>query len=93
MSMRPIHKEREMYDEDSFEEMLNDLYGTVEICGCTFNSGYALKELDPIAFRCGLADMQEYEDVYICPICEEEFCDEEDALYCCQDEDYNDEEE
>ena len=83
--LQPIHEEREKYDEDSFEEMLNEIYGEVEICGYSYSAGYALKELDPIAYRCDLADMQEYEDVYICPICNDEHDDEEDALYCCQD--------
>ena len=40
--------------ERDFEEMLGEVYGTVEICGYTFDAGRALKELDPIAFREGM---------------------------------------
>ena len=71
--------------KDRFEEILDEIYGEVEICGMTFSSGYALRELDLTAFRCSLADAQDYEDVYICPICGEEHTDEQDALECCQD--------
>ena len=40
--------------ERDFEELLGEIYGTVEICGYTFDAGRALKELDPIAFREGM---------------------------------------
>lgn len=47
--------------ESAYEEFLNEIYGVVTICGMEFDSGHALKELDPIAFRCGVAD--EYVEV------------------------------
>ena len=37
--------------EEQFEDMLNDVYPMIEIVGMYFESGTALKELDPIAFR------------------------------------------
>ena len=40
--------------ERDFEELLGEVYGTVEICGYTFDAGRALRELDPIAFREGM---------------------------------------
>ena len=42
--------------EEAYEESLNEIYGEVEICGMSFQAGSALKDLDPIAFRCGNAD-------------------------------------
>jgi len=58
-----------------------------------FDPSRILEELDPIAFRCGLNDMQEYFDVYICPECDEEFEeDEEGAKFCCQEEEEEEEE-
>lgn len=85
MLKRPIEHIREKYTEDDYDDMLDECYGDVDICGITFNSSYALKELDPIAYRCGFLDYQEYETVYECPICGEEYEDEEDAEECCQE--------
>ncbi len=63
-------------DDKQYEEMLNESYGTVVICGMTFDQGTALKELDPIAFRCGMAD----EPIrYRCLDCNDEFDEEIDA--------------
>ncbi len=39
-----------------FEEELNELNDTVEICGITFLQGTALRRLDPVAFRVGWSD-------------------------------------
>ena len=36
---------KEVTDKE-YEEKLNDIYGTVEICGMTFDSGTALKEFE-----------------------------------------------
>jgi hypothetical protein len=84
--LQPEKIENELYNEDSFMDMLNDSYEEVSICGMKYNAGYALKEIDPIAFQCALNDSQEIETVYICPICGIEHEDEEEALYCCQEE-------
>lgn len=86
MLLKPEKEEREKYTEEEYEDILNEIYGDVEICGISFESARALKELDPIAFDCGFADYQEYETVYICPICGEEWEDEDEAMYCCQEE-------
>jgi hypothetical protein len=86
--LQPTHEEREMFEsEEQFEDYLNDIYEDVLICGMSMQKGSILRKCDPIAFRCAMADSQEYTDVYICPICDEEHEDEEDALYCCQNED------
>lgn len=42
--------------QDMFADSLGDSYGTVSVCGYEFDAGYALRELDPTAFRCGLLD-------------------------------------
>ena len=77
MKAREVEK-----DERAYEEMLNDCYGTVTICGIEFEQGTALKELDPIAFRCGLSD----EPVqYECSECSTVFDDEDEAEDCCAD--------
>ena len=43
-------------DEKEYEEYLNDCYGTVNVCGITFDCGRILRELDNIAFNCAQAD-------------------------------------
>ena len=42
--------------EEAYEESLNELYGTVSICGITYDAGRAFKMIDPIAFHCGFND-------------------------------------
>ena len=41
--------------DDKIEEELNELYPMVSICGLEYGSGTALREVDPIAFRCIVA--------------------------------------
>jgi len=43
-------------NEKEFEEYLDEIYGPVKICGYEYPAGQALKEVDPIAFRVGMAD-------------------------------------
>ena len=71
---------------DRFEEMITELYDTVSIGELTWGAGHVLRELDPIAFRCGVADEtaevdlndypsdvedDEEEYVSVCPACGE----------------------
>jgi hypothetical protein len=49
-------------DENKFEELLNELFGVVTICGYKYGQGTALRQLDPIAFRCAMADYEEVEE-------------------------------
>ena len=46
------------YDEvaDEFEELLDELYGEVQIGDLTFSPGRIVREMDPIAFRVGVSD-------------------------------------
>ena len=45
------HEAHEMYDE-----MLDDCHDDVKICGMTYATSRALKDVDPIAYRCGFSD-------------------------------------
>ena len=42
--------------EDEYCEMLTDVYGTVLVAGHEFDAGAVVREMDPIAFRCGMLD-------------------------------------
>lgn len=41
---------------DGYVELLNDMYDMVDVCGYSFEAGAVLREMDPIAFRCGMLD-------------------------------------
>lgn len=43
-------------DDDYYDEMLDECYEETEIAGYTYQTSYALKELDPVAYRCGKND-------------------------------------
>ena len=43
--------------EGEFEELINEQYESVKIGYSEWEAGYVMKELDPIAFRCGVSDM------------------------------------
>jgi hypothetical protein len=64
-----LRKERDNFDasehisEEDFLDLLNESYGSVTICGYDYDAGYALKRLDPIAFRCGFVDYCSEADV------------------------------
>lgn len=45
--------------EETYEEELNESYGNIEIGNLTFSAGRIVKELDPIAFRCGMSDNED----------------------------------
>ena len=77
-------------DEDDFEELLTETWGVVDVCGMKYDAGHALKQLDPIAFRCAMADEPLR---WECDECAEIFDDEDEANECCRpepDEDDND---
>lgn len=42
--------------EAEFEEMLNECYEPCRVGCCEWDAGYVMKELDPVAFRCGVSD-------------------------------------
>ena len=88
--------EREM-DESAYDDMLDECYGDIEICGLRYSASCALKEVDPIAYRCGLSDQPL---MFECPDCGALYEDEDEADDCCPlwicgecDREYDDEEE
>ena len=42
--------------EDRFAEELDDYWEPVSVCGYEYAAGRALREIDPVAFRCGFLD-------------------------------------
>ena len=62
--------------DDEYDEMLDDVYGDVEVCGGTYSSSQALKLLDPTAYNCGKGDYESNYDLDNC----EEYSDLKDEL-------------
>lgn len=87
----PVEVEVEKYTEEDYDEMLDELYGPFKIGYINIWPSEALFKCDPIAYRCGFSDCQEYETKYKCPICDEQFDTEDDAKWHCQEE-YEEEE-
>lgn len=42
--------------EDEYDEMLDECNEIVTVCGMTYSPSEVLKNVDPIAYRCGMAD-------------------------------------
>lgn len=78
--------------EEQFEDMLNDSYEEVNICGYKYESGRALRLIDETAFRCGCSDWssEEFEEIYFNDMTEEErehyIVSENQVMYCHVDE-------
>lgn len=59
---------RQMTDyeaEQEYMEMLNECEELVEFCGLSYAAGYLLRKCDPIAFRCGMLDWADGENIEI----------------------------
>ena len=44
--------------EEMYDEMLDDVYGEIDVCGMKWWASTVLKRVDPIAYRCGIADFE-----------------------------------
>ena len=45
-----------LYTADDYEELLDELYGTITIGTSEYNAGYILRKVEPIAVDCGRND-------------------------------------
>jgi len=57
------YSEREL--EEQYRDMLDDVYGEIDICGYKYPASRALADIDPIAFREGFHDYTSPETVMI----------------------------
>lgn len=51
--------------EEQFEELLSETCETVKIGTLEYDPGCVLRNIDPVAFRCGVSDMLSDEDQYV----------------------------
>lgn len=49
--------------DDEYDSYLDECYGDIDVCGSTFSASYALKNLDPTAYRCGKSDYDSEKDL------------------------------
>ena len=42
--------------EDRYEELITEVWGEITLGSFTWGAGRVLREMDPIAFRCGVSD-------------------------------------
>lgn len=49
--------------EDEYDSYLDGCYGDIDVCGSSYTASYALKNLDPIAYRCGKSDFDSEKDL------------------------------
>lgn len=49
--------------DDEYDSHLDEVYGDIAVVGGTYSASYALKELDPIAYRCGKLDFDSNKDL------------------------------
>ena len=88
--MRDLYYYHEL--EDMYEEQLNECYETVSICGMNYDQGHALRNLDPIAFRCGVSEWEgeEFDEIRESDMTEEEIEHympiDNTVMYCHKDE-------
>lgn len=48
-------------DTDSYDEMLDEVYGDVEVGSLSWSASRVLAEMDPTAYRCGISDWADNE--------------------------------
>lgn len=46
----------ENYVSENYDDLLDSCYPEVEVAGMTFSPSQVLKNCDPVAYRCGVAD-------------------------------------
>lgn len=83
----------ENLDKSYYDEMLDDCYDEVEICGYSYSPSLALYKVDKVAYRCGMND---YYDSLASDIEYElkRMCDgEEQEIYGCTVEYFEEDEE
>lgn len=49
----------ETCENDYFDDMLNECYPTVNICGYDYDPAHALALVDPVAYRCARSDWED----------------------------------
>jgi hypothetical protein len=44
---------------DEYDDVLDDSYGEIDVCGIKYSASHLLKEVDPIAYSCGMNDFND----------------------------------
>ena len=79
-----MNAQPEEMSEDAYEDLLTELCGTLKVGSLEFDAGRVVRELDPTAFQCGMADAEP--EGWRCGECYQWHQEEDDAEACCQPE-------
>ena len=47
---------------NNFDNYLNEVFGSFDVCGVTFSASAILKKLDPIVYECYMRDYEYMEE-------------------------------
>lgn len=71
--------------DTQYRDMLDDVYGTVDVCWLKYLASDLLFEVDPTAYRCWLNDFADsMDDEWVCEKCGRTFDSEEKADECAR---------
>ena len=56
-----LEDEINVYVEENYDDLLDEIYPEVEIGCCHFYPSEILKNCDPVAYRCGQSDEESYQ--------------------------------
>ena len=68
--------------EEMYDEMLDDCEGPVTLCGMTYSASQVLREVDPVAYRCGFNDYVDsltHDDIFVEGLTDSEMEPEDDG--------------
>lgn len=63
--MSNYKKITEQEAEELYSNMLDEVYGTINICGYNYIASHGLKEIDPIAYQTGMNDWLDSEELEV----------------------------
>lgn len=75
---REIRNYSHEVSESEYDQVLDDCYEEIDVCGSLFSPSYALKNLDRVAYDCGKSDYESSIDLDEVPAYQELTSDLED---------------
>ena len=71
---------RDNIDESMYDDMLDEIYGDIEICGYSYSASLAFERVDPIAYNVGFNDYTSNMDIDL----PESYDGEDENIYGCE---------
>jgi hypothetical protein len=74
-----MYARKKEWSNDEIDDLIDDNYPPVKVCGLEFSTSRILRELDPIAYSMAMDGWEVWE----CGECEAEYDSEAEAEECC----------